>query len=815
MDFEKQMKSAAYKHATIITVFNVSACLAFGLIFCLLYGPGVNWLGAALASAAGGFVVGMLSLLFNFGRFMKPVRIMAVFIGGIIGGRLNQDISEHNFDLLEATKNAFTYMQQQIRHTVLTMMQGSTKVRESVETLTSTIEDANLRSEEVTMAVNQVAQGNKEQTAAIDTMTNEVAIVRQSFASMAQKLQDAMEAIEKAGSMAQEGINAVEEQKEQIQSSRLVLEEMGGAIVELSGKSEQIGSIMEIIGDITGQINLLALNAAIEAARAGDFGVRFSVVADEVRKLAEQSSQAAAEIGELVHSIRSSINQVASEMTTAERSASDQNEAVNSNRSVIDQVVQDMYRNNNEMKDMANNIEQLVHSAAKISEEIHKIKAVTDKTGEFITTVVSDTHNQTHLVKSLNELSTRLNADVHKLKREESFFDLGESGDVTPVNREHFGHAELIGIIRRYMTNCMVSAVAGGVVFAPAIVYAARVPNHRGFLLGFPCALLASIIVGFVDAWFVDVPNFIRPAIILVKNANKVADGDLTAEISSTAPIGRVGVVRDLFNSMVSRLHASITTIRGVGITILTSSDQALEMAGKTSAIANSIADGMGEVARNASAQAETAMEASILASDIAKQIGGIADFSNQIAQHMASVQKMVNDGLASAAFQKRKVEENMGSIKKVVSSIEELGHKSATIGQIVKVITDIAAQTNLLALNAAIEAARAGEAGRGFAVVAQEVGRLADHSTAAAKEIFELIQGIESGTHKVVTDMENVAAALDSQVQAVFNSEKIMEQVNTHITPINNQAQTIAQTAQEVNKAVTNISKEVSAIAA
>ncbi|MGE5417171.1 MAG: methyl-accepting chemotaxis protein [Acidobacteriota bacterium] len=815
MDFEKQMKSAAYKHAVIITVFNVSACLTFGLIFCALYGSGISWSGAALTSAAGGLVVGVASLLANFGRFMKPVRIMAVFIGGIIGGRLNQDLSEHNFDLLEATKNAFTYMQQQIRNTVLTVMQGSTRVKDSLTTLTSTIEGAALRADEVTMAVGQIAQGNQEQLAAVKTMTNEVVTVRESFASISHKLQEAISAIEKAGAMAQEGIDAVEGQKEQLLSSRQVLDDMGGAIAELSGKSEQIGSIMEIIGDIAGQINLLALNAAIEAARAGDFGVRFTVVADEVRKLAEQSSQAAAKIGDLVNSIRYSINQVADEMALARRSAEEQNQAVDSNRGVIDQVVADMLKTDDEMKDMAKGLDRLVASASKITNEILKIQTVTDRTSQFIANVVSETKTQVHLVNCLNELSAGLNSDIQHLKQEESFFDIGSGAPNQQIMREHFDKEELLAIIKKYMTNCMIFAVVGSVVFAPAIVYFAGVWNLRGFLIGFPCALLASVLVGFVDAWFIDVPNFIRPAIILVKNANKVADGDLTVEIKGDAPIGRVGVVRELFNAMVNRLRSSITTIRGTGHAILSSSEEALHISGEASNIASNIANGMDEVARNAAQQAETAMEASVLAGDISKQIEGFAGLSNKIAQHMASVQTMVNDGLASAAFQKRKVEENMGSIKKVVSSIEELGNKSTTVGQIVQVITDIAAQTNLLALNAAIEAARAGEAGRGFAVVAQEVGRLADHSTAAAKEIFTLIQGIETGTQKVVTDMENVASALDNQVQAVFNSEKIMEQVNYHITPINNQAQSIAQTAQEVNKAVTNINREVSGIAA
>jgi twitching motility protein PilJ len=162
-----------------------------------------------------------------------------------------------------------------------------------------------LRDAEALHEVNgKMASGAADQSDTVDRTTTTVEALSEKIDRISQNAEDAAEACIKARQEASRGLEQLHTVIEGMDRLRSQVEASGRKARRLGDRSQEIGSIVELIRGISSRTDMLALNANIESVRAGEHGRGFAVVAEEIRKLAERTAGATREIGTLVEAIQ-------------------------------------------------------------------------------------------------------------------------------------------------------------------------------------------------------------------------------------------------------------------------------------------------------------------------------------------------------------------------------------------------------------------------------------------------------------------------------------------------------------------------------
>jgi methyl-accepting chemotaxis protein len=255
-----------------------------------------------------------------------------------------------------------------------------------------------------------------------------------------------------------------------------------------------------------------------------------------------------------------------------------------------------------------------------------------------------------------------------------------------------------------------------------------------------------SGILGFVAAKMIA-----KPLYSLEQVANSAATGDLRQTVEVSRSDDELRALGLAFNAMLDNLRLMVRKIQdnfvqthGIVTELSAASETAagsVEVIARTISEISSGSDIQFELTARTSEQIQSAAELARKANDrVLRSRSLFQEMAGTLEQGTDSVRSLI-DGMQSIAQANRKSME-------VVNRLE---HNAQKIGDIIRVVGDIANQTNLLALNASIEAARAGEQGRGFMVVAEEVRKLADQSHVATEQISELILDMQKEVKEVV----------------------------------------------------------------
>jgi methyl-accepting chemotaxis protein len=287
---------------------------------------------------------------------------------------------------------------------------------------------------------------------------------------------------------------------------------------------------------------------------------------------------------------------------------------------------------------------------------------------------------------------------------------------------------------------------------------------------------------------------------ILCDMIRRMSDGELNMPDAEGAGDDEIGTAVMLLNDMKHNFQNLIGNIEEGAQNIANAS-------GEIASAATQQAQGA-ESQRNQSLQVASAMvQMSAAVREVAENTSSVARASEEATRFAGQGGDIVNQAVEA-------MHTIASSVESTALKVEDLGKGSERIGQIVRVIEEIAGQTNLLALNAAIEAARAGEAGRGFAVVAGEVRRLAERTGQATKEIGEMIGEIQAGTAAAVASMEGGKLQAEQGVATTGRAGESLSHIITTVEEVGLMVSQIAAatsqqaaTTEEVQNNVQEIS--------
>ena len=284
-----------------------------------------------------------------------------------------------------------------------------------------------------------------------------------------------------------------------------------------------------------------------------------------------------------------------------------------------------------------------------------------------------------------------------------------------------------------------------------------------------------TVLLSALVAWLVS-RSITRPLNQAVEVAKRVADGDLTTEVTVTSS-DEIGELMTALKVMNGNLFDIVSQVRSGTDTIAHASSE--------------IASGNMDLSSRTEQQAGSLEETASAMEQLTSTVKQNADNARQANQLAVSASEVAVQG---------------GSVVgKVIDTMGSINASSKKIVDIISVIDGIAFQTNILALNAAVEAARAGEQGRGFAVVASEVRSLAHRSASAAKEIKQLIddsvEKVDTGSKLVEqagATMNEVVASVRRVTDIVAEISSASQEQSAGIDEIGNAITQIDETTQQ-----------------
>ncbi|PAF20972.1 hypothetical protein CHH58_13110 [Terribacillus saccharophilus] len=320
-------------------------------------------------------------------------------------------------DEIGVLSNAFTKMSGELRTLVQSIIQSSDKVSDAASELSAVSEETSASSEQVGVAVDDIANGASSQASDLETTTYHLSGFNDSILTMTAQSDAIAQAALQTSEATTKGSDMMHNLTSANNASMQSVEAISAGMQELDKNLQKIVRITDVIENITEETNLLALNASIEAARAGEHGKGFAVVASEVRKLADQSNAATKEIQQMISSITKEAAENVARIESNKQQAEQLNHSVVATAAeftAIEAAAEATKNAGNRLLEeikrvtaQTNDITDSIQNASSVSEEtaasVEEIAASIADQIQAVANIATSAEELTHISRQLNE----------------------------------------------------------------------------------------------------------------------------------------------------------------------------------------------------------------------------------------------------------------------------------------------------------------------------------------------------------------------------------------------------------------------------
>ncbi|WP_235341077.1 methyl-accepting chemotaxis protein [Anoxybacillus thermarum] len=301
----------------------------------------------------------------------------------------------------------------------------------------------------------------------------------------------------------------------------------------------------------------------------------------------------------------------------------------------------------------------------------------------------------------------------------------------------------------------------------------------------------------------------------IAENAKQIANGNLRIEPVNYDGKDELADLNAAFTTMAEQLNALLQSVDTVSKQVEAFAVEIDEETKMLTEINNQVAVSTNELSAGSQSISEDLQSAVQLIERMESTVQQNVGRTEQTARYSDEAVEAITHGQAALAEQKGFIDENTKATASIEQSTAQFAAYASKIEDMAKAVADIATQTNLLALNAAIEAARAGEAGKGFAVVAEEVRKLAEESSKATGQIFEMVQLIQSGLTNVTEAVRRGVDIAEAQAKAIETTTEAFAQIENKVHHITADIQALVVGMNESKELGKNVLQNVESISA